>query len=121
MSAICGKSCSITVGGSDYAAHQFSISRQANEIDVTSFESGTYGEWIACSQNATISAQLYDLPGSLNPGDEADVVVSFGYDPAVTVTYSDCVVTALNSEVDAKGLVSHNITLRIVGDPTIGS
>lgn len=118
--AICGKSCSVTIGSQAYDAHQFSIARQANEIDVTGFGSGDYGDWLACSVNGTITVQCYDLP-VLAPGDAVTVVTTFGYTSIVTITFTNAKVTSFNSEVDAKGIVAHTVVCRIVGDPTIGS
>jgi len=119
--AICGKECVITLDSGSYEAHQFSLSRSATEVDVTSFDSGTYGDFLACSAQGTITAQFYDFP-SIDPGDiVASTVLTLDYSPNVVLTFSNCVATAFNTEVDAKGIVNNTITLRIVGDPTVGS
>ena len=119
--AICGKECAITIDSGTYEAHQFSLSRTSTEIDVTAFSSGTYGDFLACGAQGTITAQFYNFP-TIEPGDiVASTVITLDYSPDVVLTFSNCVTTAFNTEVDAKGVANNTITLRIVGDPTIGS
>lgn len=119
--AICGSTCSITLDSGTYEAHQFSLNRSSTEIDVTSFTSGTYGDWLACSAQGTITAQFYAFP-TLAQGDiVASTVLTLDYTPNVKLTFSNCVTTSCTSEVVANGVVNNTLTLRIVGDPTIGS
>lgn len=112
MAAICGKSCSIVFGSDAYLAHQFTLSLSGNEIDVTAFGSGEYGDYLSCNPAGTVSAELYEAPG-LSIGDTVTVVMTWG---ETTLTGTGAIVTSIGSNVDAKGVAGHSIALRLVGD-----
>ncbi len=115
--AICGKDCSITVDSVTVEGHQYTITTNAEEIDVTAFESGDYGDWLACAKNGTIQIRSYANPGVV-AGDTADIVAVIG-DPAVlTLTMNDCKCVSLELSTDAKGVVEFVSTFRLVGDIT---
>jgi hypothetical protein len=113
--AICGRSCSIT-GASIAAAegHAFTLTSNAPEIDVSSFGSGSYGDWLACFKDGEVSVSTYLDPG-VDAGDVATVVMNVGN---TSYTATNALVTSKNISVDAKALVEFETTFKLVGDLT---
>jgi hypothetical protein len=120
--AICAKSCAITIDSGTYESHSVELTRGTTLVDVTHFGSGAYGDFLGCGLNGTITAQMYNFP-TLVPGDiVGTTVVRLDYTPDVALTFSNCVVETFNTSYDAKGgVVNNTLSLRIVGDPSIGS
>ena len=117
MAICCGSECTIT--GAPFAdatikGHSFSINLTSNEIDIRNFDSGDYGEYIACNLAGSVSISSYIRP---------DVTVGDDVTFAATVcgeTFSvSCEVTGQDITVDAKGVVEFVTNLRMSGDLTI--
>jgi hypothetical protein len=115
MSAICGTSASITVGSLLNDAHGFTLNWATNEQDVRVFGSGTFGDWLACTSNGTLTINTYE-PIAYDPGDAVtfSLVLGGGHTGSGTG-----VMTTFNVAVDAKGLVEYVYTIRIDGTLTI--
>jgi len=120
MSAICGKTCSVTVGGSSYTAHAFTINYSGREQDVSSFGSSIYGDYIVCLIDAIATVQMYDRP-SISPNDTLTFVANIASTPATVLTFSNSKVISTSDEVDAKGIVNHNVQIRLTSTPTVTS
>jgi hypothetical protein len=118
--AICGRSCSFTVGGQAYDSHSFTLNLTGTETDVTAFGSGFWGDTIVCSGTGTVNASFYgNVISALEVGDIVTVVLTYGYASPVTVTLTNAVVQTIASTVDAKGIAGFDITFKITGDATI--
>ena len=114
--AICGRSCSLTIGTMDYDVHQASLNLQVAIQDVTSFGSGAFGSFIGCHKMGTISGSLYgSIP--LQPGDSVVWTMTFGYNPEVVLNGTGLIETITQS-ADAKGLVENAISIRLTEDVT---
>ena len=120
MSAICGKTCSVTVGGSSYTAHAFTINYSGREQDVSSFGSSVYGDYLVCLIDAIATVQSYDRP-ALNPNDVITLVATIASTPSTILTFSNSKVITTTDEVDAKGVVNHSTTVRLTQLPTVTS
>jgi hypothetical protein len=116
--AVCGSSCSITIGSELTNAHRFSINWAVNETDVRVFGSGSFGSWIGCQDNGTLEIALYEP------------IAAAAADPGAAITFSGvlggghtvsgtAVGMSLNVAVDAKGLVEYVYTSRLDGDLTL--
>ncbi len=119
-SAICGRTCSITVGGQSYNAHKFDFNMEGKEDDVTAFGSSQFGDWLYCLVNATITMECYQLP-ALNINDIVVVVLTFGFTPVVTMNSAGAKVKSVKNSVDAKGIAQFTVEVRLTAVPTISS
>jgi hypothetical protein len=118
--AICGRLCAITVGGSTYGGHQWTLNQVGREIDITSFGSSKYGDWKVCFADGTVSAQFYERP-NVSPDDIVTLVLTLGSTPNVTLTAASTKIIGVTTDVDAKGLVGFTVNMRITVEPTVGS
>lgn len=119
-SAICGRSCSFTVGGESYDGHNVSLQVAGNETDVTAFGAGDFGDWLICGANGTVTAGFYDnLVGVLSIGDQVSLILTLGYTAPVVVTIAS-VVQSFGVDADAKGIVMQTATFRLTGDISLG-
>jgi len=118
--AICGRTCSITVGGQAYGSHKFDFKMEGKEDDVTAFGSSQFGDWLYCLVNATITMDCYQLP-SLSINDIVTVVLTFGFTPAITMTSAGAKVKSVTNSVDAKGIAQFTVEVRLTAIPTITS
>lgn len=116
INAVCGKACSVTVGGSAYSAHQFSLELTSNEIDVTGFASGDWGDFIACLKHAKLSVQFYEVPG-VSIGDTVAWSAVLDYASPVTIS-GNGVVVEKGVVVDAKNVVENTLGIRCTGTIT---
>jgi hypothetical protein len=116
MTAICGDSCSILVGIDDtFLGHKFTINTSSPDNDVRTFGSGTYGDWLNCIKEGTISLNCYNRISGVTNGDVATVTCNVNSE---IWTFSNCVCRTQNCDVDAKGIVEFVYEFRITGDPT---
>lgn len=118
IEAICGKSAWVKVGGVSYSAHAFTLEKSTTEIDITGFESGDYGDWLACLRHATLTIQMYQVP-SVDEGDTVAWTADLPYTSEITLA-GNGKVTSKSLTVDAKGVVENGLTIRITGDITVG-
>lgn len=118
INALCGKSCWVKVGGVSYSGHQFTLEKTSTEIDVTGFESGDYGDFLACLKHASLTIQMYEVP-TCEPGDTVAWTADLPYDSEITLAGNGKVITK-GLSVDAKGVVENSLNIRITGDITVG-
>jgi len=107
MAVVCGTSASIT-GSSTSEAHSFSISWSVNENDVRVFGSGSFGDWLGCASNATLTVNSYDQPDDPGTLLTFSCVLGDGHTASGT-----SVMTNWSVNVDAKGLVEYVSNSRI--------
>ena len=116
--AFCGSTCSITAPtemiDATVEGHTFTINFSSNEIDVRSFGSGAYGDWIACNQQGTISVNSYERPAL-----DINESVTFTANVGSEVVSGPAIVTGQDITVDAKGVGEFVTNLRIEGAITI--
>lgn len=112
--AICGKACSLTVASGTFSGHQFDLQLTSNEIDVTGFGSGTYGDWIACLAHGMLTMSFYERP-TPTINDVVTWSVVLPYTPQVTLSGTGRVVSK-GMPVDAKGVVENTLGIRITGE-----
>lgn len=114
--AICGDSCSIVIGGSStFEAHRFTLTANAPDIDVRSFGSGDWGEYLSCFKDATIDAECYVPINSLEPGDAASITMTVG---THTLSAPSTKCTNVTYNVDAKDVVNVTYSFRVSDDIT---
>ena len=116
ITAICGRTASVTVGGSAYSAHQFTLEVTSNEIDTTGFSSGPYGDLIACTRHGSLAVSCYEMP-AVAVGDTVAWAGTLPYSSPVTLS-GNGVVVSRGVGVDAKGIVEHHLSIRVTGDIT---
>ena len=114
--AICGKSCTFTVGGTAYDGHQFTLELSASEQDVTHFDDGDYGSVLACSSQGRLTASFYEIP-DVDIGDDVAWSMTLPYSSSVTMS-GNGTATSKGLSSDAKGVVENTLSLRITGDIT---
>ena len=113
----CGDTCSITTtefADATALGHSFTIDLTSNEIDVRSFGSGTYGDWLACSAAGTITFNSY-----VRPDVDIDDALTFAGNVCTETISFPVKVSGQSINVDAKGVVEFVTTLRLTGDGTI--
>jgi len=118
--AICGRTCSVTVGSSAYSAHKFSLSLDGQEKDITSFGASAMGEWLYCMINGEVTVECYEIPSTLGIGDTVTVTMTFGFTPVVTVTATGKV-KSIKNDVDAKGEAMFTIGVKLTSVPSATS
>jgi len=112
----CGSTAEINVAGnSNIEAHSYTVTLDANEVDTRSFGSGDYGDFMSCAKTGSIECRSYLDPGVAIGDDDVNITTNSCNSLA---NYTNCVVTGLTTEVDAKGLVEFVSRFRITGDPT---
>ena len=114
--AICGRTCAVTVGGTAYSAHKFSLSMDGQEKDITSFGASPFGEWLYCMINGEVTIDCYELPSMLAIGDVVSVIMTFGFTPTVILT-APGKVKSLKNDIDAKGEAMFTIGVKLTGEP----
>ena len=118
--AICGRTCSVTIGGQSYSAHKFDYNLEGKEDDVTAFGSSQFGDWLYCLVNATITLECYQLP-NVSIDDIVTVVMTFGFTPDVILTSAGARVKSIKNSVDAKGVAQFTVDVRLTAVPSISS
>lgn len=115
MCAVCGDKASISVDDSDQTeAHKFTITANAPEIDVRTFGSGDYGEWLSCIKDGNIVMNTYVDVDGLAAGNTADIVCNVG--GQATLTANNCACTSVTVDADAKGIIEWTYTFKLTGD-----
>jgi len=113
--AICGDEATISVDSSEQTdAHRFNITANAPEIDVRTFGSGDYGEWLACVKDGTITIDTYEPISGLTASVSADITANVGGQS--TLTANACPCTSVTCDVDAKGVIEWSYTFKLVSD-----
>ena len=118
--AMCGRTCSVTVGSNAYSTHKFSLSIDGQEKDVTSFGASAFGEWLFCMINGELTIDCYEMPSTLNIGDVIAATLTFGFTPVVTVTTAGKV-KSIKYDVDAKGEAMFTIGIKLTATPSATS
>jgi hypothetical protein len=116
--AICGDTCSIEIGDGGLVTygHRFSINTNAPEIDVRTFGSGDYGDWLACTKDGTITLNTYMPVDGVEVGDTGiQVICNVGSKP---LTAAACTVTNVTCDVDAKSVVEWTYTFKLTNNIT---
>ena len=113
--ACCGTDCSITVGGETSGLHQFSINIGGEAVDVTTFDSGTAGDWLSCREDATLTVQTYVIINGISKGDTG---IAWSAVVCGTTISGECTCTQIDIPVDAKGVPTLTYTFKITGTIT---
>ena len=115
MCAVCGSTCSITIGGgSAFEGHRFNITGNSPSSDVRIFGSGEYGAWLSCTRDGQVTMDCYDNP-AISPGSTGTLAMIID---GTTYTATDAILETKSVAVDAKGIVEWSTTWRIVDDIT---
>ncbi len=119
VNAVCGRTCNVVVGSETLVFHNAQLQLDGNEIDITSFGSGPFGDWLACGASATLTAGSYEnIVGTLTTGTAVSVVFTLGYSTSVSITCA-AKVQSIGVDADAKGVLMQSVTFRLTGTPTI--
>jgi len=117
--AICGDSCSVTVGGgATFEGHRYVITVNAPDIDVRTFSSGEYGSWLTCVKDGTVDIETYLPIPSIQAGSTADLVCTIASNPIKLLTASDTRCTNITVNVDSKDVVTFSYSFKLTGDIT---
>ena len=108
----CGSTCTISVDSVTSGPHKFSINSESTEIDVRTFGSGEYGDFIACAKTGTIVVNSY-CSLSIVAGDTDIPIVA---NVCGTTLTANCTAISMSVDVDAKGIVEWTYNLRLTGD-----
>jgi hypothetical protein len=113
--ACCGSTCSIdNAEFSSSEGTSFTISLSANEIDIRSFGTGTFGDYLACNEQGTISITSYIRPVV----DINDSITFTGTICSESISVA-CIVVGQTWNVDSKDVVSFTTDLRMEGALTV--
>lgn len=114
--AICGADCSITIDdGTAFEGHRYTITCNSPEIDVRTFGSGAYGDWLACVKDGTIDVETYLPIAGMAAGDTANIVAVQG---SQTLTANSTKCTGVTVGVDSKDVVNYTYSFKLTGDVT---
>jgi len=116
MAAYCGRTATLSLtGGTSVTLAVFNVNLTlgGNEIDVSAFGSGEFGDTIVCNKSGDLSIDSYEYLG--------DVSSITGYSlAAANKTFSgNCVGKDFTTGVDAKGVVTFNYVLKLTGNISI--
>jgi hypothetical protein len=113
--AVCGRLASVKIGGVTIDdAHTVNLNDAAPEIDVRTFGSGEWGDFLACNRTGSLTLNTYDYIAGIDPGDTTTFEVA---DTLRTVS-GDCICISEGEAVDAKGLVEISYEFRLTGAPS---
>jgi len=113
--AVCGRLATVSIGGVEIEdAHTVNLTDNAPTIDVRTFGSGVWGDWLACARDGTLTLNTYNYIAGIDPGDTTTFSVA---DTLRTVT-GDCICSSESEAIDAKGLVEISYEFKLTGEPT---
>lgn len=114
--ACCGSSCNVSSATFiSTECYKYTVDFGSNEIDIRSFGSGDWGDFIACNKTGAVVVESY-----LRPSVSINEDVTFVANVCGETINAPCVVTGQSVSVDAKDVISWTTNLKITGAATIG-
>jgi len=121
--AICGDSVDVKVnGGITFLGHKVALNLTGTPQDVRHFGSGVFGDWLTCQWTGEVVINSYAAIPNAKPPSAVGAAVTASINITsnnMTVGMTNCALTDIKRDVDAKGLEEFTYTFKVTGSPSI--